>query len=826
MIKRTRLLLMTTALSAPALALTPSSAAAQAASGSSVVPLSTPQVQEIVVTAQKRSQKISDVGMAITAASGHELIDRGVTSVSGLKTFEPSLQFSPSQTGTPVYTIRGVGYYEASLAAAPAVSVYLDQVAFPFPVMSRGALLDVERVEILKGPQGTLYGQNATGGAVNFVPNRPTNAFAWGFDESFGRFEDNLLSGFISGPLSPTLNARLSFSTENGGAWQRSVTRDDKLGNKDTQIGRLILDWRPTQVFRASLNVNGFTDNSDAQANQLEGIRFLDPQYLIPPTAVPGGANNPAYYLPVAPLSQYPTVLQPFLANQPAPANDRAADWTAGTHPRNHERFYQGVLRLDYDFASNLGITSLTSYQHYTQANQHDLAGVSVESTAGVLSGKIDTFSQELRLHGVDFDNRLQWLLGANFEADNTHEEQNFNQFLISASFLTGGSPQSLLPLTPFTNYSATSDSRMRTYSAFANAEYHLLSNVDFHAGIRYTQSNQKFNSCSIIDDPGIRLFEGFTLAALNGTAPPVVSPGTCLVFHGAPGSEFLGPSFHQLDENNVPWRVGVDWKVRPNALIYFTVSKGYKAGGSPTLGATSDLQYTPVTQESLVAYEFGTKALLFGRTLQLDGSIFHYDYSNKQVLGRILDPTGIFGALQTLVNIPQSTEDGAELSAFWKPLRGLSLNASATYLNSKVTSSFVNFASYITGPTDTVDFKGESFPFTPKWSLTYGARYEWPVSDHLTAFVSANGAYQSKTNAAFGSAHAAAEGPPLDIKGYGVLDLAVGLESSDGHWRAQLWGRNVTDTYYWTNVFYAEDTTARTAGMPATFGISLSYRH
>lgn len=263
-------------------------------------------VGEVVVTAQKRSQNINSVGMAITANTAVQLKQKGVTSVKDLVKIEPSLQFSQTQSGTPVFTLRGVGYFEQSLSASPAVSIYQDEVAYPYPVMSRGSLLDPERVEILKGPQGTLYGQNATGGLINFIAAKPTNTFTAGFDESFSRFNDNLLSGYVSGPLSSTLSARLSASDEEGGAWQKSYTRDDTLGNKDTQIGRLILDWRPTSKFKASLNLNAWDDHSETQAGQLEGYRLQAPQN------VGGGPiTNPASYHP-APIGSpafnaYPT---------------------------------------------------------------------------------------------------------------------------------------------------------------------------------------------------------------------------------------------------------------------------------------------------------------------------------------------------------------------------------------------------------------------------------------------------------------------------------------------------------------------------------------
>jgi iron complex outermembrane recepter protein len=799
-----------------AVAATPTGDTAAADSGATL--------EEVVVTAQKREQRLSDVGMAITAVRGDELVDRGVTSVADLTKFEPSLQFAQSNLGTPIYTIRGVGYFDQSLAAAPTVSVYQDEVAYTYPSLTKGALLDVERVEILKGPQGTLYGQNATGGAINFIAAKPTSTFASGMDISYGRFNDTQISGFISGPLTSTLNARLAASMEEGGAWQTSDTRDDTLGNKDIKVARLLLDWHPDDALRVNTNFNAWSDDSEQQAYQLEGVRFVDPQYISP---VGNALSNPKSYLPnPAYASVYPAPMQALVANPIAPANDQAADWLAGTQPRKHELFYQGTVRLDYSLSDRLGLTSLTTYEKYTENDQFDDGGVDVVNSGGILSGDVRTVSQELRLHGDTDGGGLNWLVGANYESDKSNEDElnDPGEYLSSASYLTGGSPYSLLPFEPFSNFSALSGAVSKTASAFANVEYHVMDNLSVHGGIRYTKSDQNFSACDRIDNAGFRLFLASLESVLQGGATEApITASQCDIFTSN-GS--VGAIDTRLDQSNVPWRLGVDWKLTPENLVYVSVSKGFKQGSSPTLGGESYIQFKPVVQEELLSYEVGTKSELFERKLQVNATAFYYDYTNKQVIGRILDPTGVFGAVQALVNIPKSEEEGAELSIAWRPLSGLTLNTAATYLDSRVTSSFLNYASYITGPSDEINLKGESFPFTPKWSLNAGARYEWSLNERLSAFFGATGTYQTPTVAAFGADHAATEGPSLAIRGYGLLDLTAGLESSGGRWRGELWGRNVTNTYYWTSVFYEQDTTVRAAGMPATYGISVHYRY
>ena len=165
----------------------------------------TTDVAEVVVTAQKRSERVQDVPVSITAASGQQLRKMGVTSAADLERVVPGFTYALSQYGNPIFTIRGVGFYEEAVSAQPDVTVYVDQIPLPYSHMTEGAPLDVDRVEVLKGPQGTLFGQNATGGVINYIAAKPTNDFHYGVDGTYGSFNEADLGGYVSGPLSATL---------------------------------------------------------------------------------------------------------------------------------------------------------------------------------------------------------------------------------------------------------------------------------------------------------------------------------------------------------------------------------------------------------------------------------------------------------------------------------------------------------------------------------------------------------------------------------------------------------------------------------------------
>jgi outer membrane receptor protein involved in Fe transport len=252
----------------------------------------------------------------------------------------------------PVYTLRGVGFYESSLSAAPTVAVYTDEVPLPFSAMTKAAALDVERVEVLKGPQGTLFGNNTTGGAINYVANKPTDTFEAGLVASYGRFNTVDLQGFVSGPLADTVNARLAVRTVHSSDWQYSTSRPgDGLGEQEQYQGRLLVDIQPSERLKITLNLNGWIDRSDTQPAQLAKIAI----------AVPGG--------PKVPLIE---------AQPVAPPNARAADWTPNSGFGAHDRddyFVQGAIRADYELSDELTLTSISSLERYKGNSNNEFDG-------------------------------------------------------------------------------------------------------------------------------------------------------------------------------------------------------------------------------------------------------------------------------------------------------------------------------------------------------------------------------------------------------------------------------------------------------------------
>jgi iron complex outermembrane recepter protein len=745
---------------------------------------------EILVTAQKRSERINDVPMSITAATGEMLQSRGVSTPADLVKVVPGFQYNENFYNAPVFTIRGVGFSDNSAAARPTVSVYVDEIPLPFSALTQGVALDLERVEVLKGPQGTLFGTNSTGGAINFIATKPTRDFLYGGDFTIGSFAQGSASGYVSGGLSDTVSVRVAVEQQFGDGWQKSVTRNDKLGKRNKTLGRILVDYHPTDRLRFMLNLNGFLDKSDVKAAQ----------YIATVPLVPGGA------------------LPPQLTNYPLPRNNRDADWSTGLPLTNDAKFYQIALRSEFDLTSNIMLTSITSYDKYKNDKEVDPDGVSLRNNDYNVIGDIKTFAQELRLSGSAGD--LHWVVGGNYQHDKVFESANqlFLESTAIGSFAGFG-------LGLFNGVDQFKDERYTSKAGFANIDYEFSPELTAHAGVRYTEDNGRAESCAA--DIGDGVFStAFTIIYTSirgafGLSPVNIPPGGCITGHvvtpasiadGTALNPGVGTNF--LKENNTSWRVGLDWKPSTNLLVYGNVSEGFKGGSFPLFGPSVDTQTAPAKQESVRAYELGFKATLHDRRVQLNGAVFHYDYSDKQFAGRVVLDPNIFGAIESVVNVPKSTVDGAEVQLDIAPIEGLVLSGGITYLDTKI-KTFSNFNVFGV----VTDFSGQSFPTSPKFQMVADAQYQWHASGKLDAFVGASGNYQSKSNGLFGDYDL------FKIKSWSTLDLRAGIQAPDGRWNVFIWGRNVTDTKYWNSANRVLDTAIRFSGAPATYGITFSIR-
>jgi iron complex outermembrane recepter protein len=744
-------------------------------------------LEEVVVTATKREQSLNSVGLTVDVLGADALSERKLTTLADIASAVPGLTLSAGPTNAPVLTLRGVGFYDRTLAAIPSVSLYLDQTPLPYSAMAAQTAFDLERIEVLKGPQGTLFGESSTGGAINYIAAKPTNTQQAAGDLSYGSYNTTELNAFVSGPLSDTLKARLAVHSVHGDDWQHSYVRPgDTLGKTDVNAARLLVDWLPIDNLHLQLDVNGWRDGSDPQAPQLVSVA---PPF--PATANPG-----------------------FLAEPLPPRDPRAADWTPKYRPQADNSLWQTSLRADLGLPGQITLTSLSSYADYSQNLTPGGDGVTASVQDNPFAnGYLKSFSQEVRLANSS-DAQFRWVGGANLERNRTYEND-----------LVDFSDVSVAPVFNFKGDGARGTQNTLSYAGFANGELDLTHSLTLKGGARFTENENKADICAYDDGDGLTnaLFTGIGRAFPGNAGRPALGPSDCFAILSSNGNYGGAPFRDTLREHNVSWQGGLDYKFAPGKLAYVNVSKGYKAGSFPISPLGFERQFQPVTQESVIAYEGGLKLSALDHRLQINAAGYYYDYINKQVTSKINDP--VFAVIDALVNIPKSSVKGGELEVTAAPVRGLTLDAQVQYTDAKIVS-YVG----VNGAAQPANFAGDEIPFISKWQASGGVEYKLPVSMAWQPFVGTNVTYRSSSVAIIGAdqpfpAVLHGDTQPFRIGGYTLVDVRGGFESDDGKYRLFLWGKNVFNTFYAQNVYLQYDDVVRLTGRGAVWGATFAVK-
>jgi len=775
------------------------------------------KLEEVTVTAQKREQSITDIPMSITAFSGESLSEMGIEDTADLALIVPGFAFSDSILGAPIYTIRGIGFNESSTQASSTVGVYIDEIGIAFPIMTRGAMLDVQRVEVLKGPQGTLYGRNSTGGAVNYITNKPSEEFGAYVSASYGSFETLALEGFINGAITENLQARFAVKAINSGeGWQESVSRDEKLGEQDKLSMRLSLAAQLGEATDVAFSLGYWTDQSDSIAPQFQAVDS-------DPARGPTGLIK--QYAPSAPLGD----------------DAQLADWTNGSDPHLDMENTSASLHLTHIINDDLVFKSLTGYAKFKEDDSYyersGTAGVPASAVpdgwksgdiAGQTTGtfvadgylqnsEITAFTQELRLAG-EYD-AVSWVSGVYY---GENEVDNLATQILEIDAATWFGPL------PFLNIDRIANSTLQkttTWAAFASADWNIGDKLVLTTGLRYTEDKADYAGCS--GDTG-----NGSLADFFNTVFGALNPGTQVG-----GCATLNKSFKSalvedvLKEDSLSWRLAADYSFTDDMSAYASYSRGFKSGSYPTLGALNSDQLDPVVQEQLDAYEIGFKSTLADGAAQINGAVFYYDYKDKQLLTKI--PDVIFGTLWTLKNVPKSNVRGAELDFQWVPAEGLTIGGGVSYLKTEI-SDYPG----TNQKGEFVNFDGSEFPFSSQIQAAATAKYEWNITDALLANVAVDVSYADDSLADYTSNDATYFTQPdgggdefpyafderFRIDSYTLLNARVGIDAANGKWSAYLWARNLTDEFYTTNTIRNSDVITRYVGMPRTYGITLKY--
>ncbi len=728
-----------TTLAAPACAATTATAPTSAADGAA----GDAGLAEVVVTAQRRQESAQTVGIALSVLSGQDLADKGILGVADLQDATPSLQVEPAfGGGQPQYRIRGVGFLDYTSNNASPIGVSVDDVAFALPIQTAGQLFDIDRIEVLRGPQGTLYGRNTTGGQINFITNRPTAETHAGFTAEYGSFNAVNAEGFVSGSLAEGLTGRLSLATEQGGDWQRNRDTGQRLGNRDNLAGRGQLEWKPSQNVDLRLEFHAAKDKSDETGLQL----------LKTYTRTTGGVITTV--IP-ADTSRYVT------AWNLNPAFAAVTGLGAGARPGVNNSNDGVALTGNVDF-DGVRFTGISAYEKMTRREYSDWDATRFHDSDEYFRSDLDVFSQEVRAESTG-DGPFGWLAGV-FYSDLKLDEKFYSDF----SDALGG-----IALTTYRQ-------KANSLGEFGQLSYTLNSSLKATLGVREDHETREL----------LDLSTGFIV--------PVVP--------------FTSGLSHSLTSNLPSGKLELDYTPTPGTLVYESVSRGVKSGGFTAHNTVTAAAADPFEPERLTAYEAGVKSDVT-RALRTNASVFYYRYRDQQILGKAYDAVRN-DYIGRFVNA-NSRLAGGELELEWHPLRSLSISQYAGFVEGYYTSKLFN------SDTPPVDYNGRPLS-VPKWSYGGDVSYGFAVGGYeITA----------ESNYSFHDTYSQfylLGSSDFTIPRYWLANANLSFAPAGGApWKLTLWGRNIFDrSYDVTRNYFLPSAEVAQAGMPATFGIRVSYRY
>jgi len=729
------------------------------------------ELEEIVVTAQKREQSVQDVGIAISTYSGEQLRDLGMNSAQDVSALAPNVTtVQPNGPSNYALAIRGVVQNDFVTNQESPVSIYVDEVYISQMSGSGFQLFDVERVEILKGPQGTLFGRNATGGLAHFVTVKPSQDFNGYGQMTFGEHEQINFEGAVGGALHEKVSSRLSLAaTTNGGYVENRVSGED-INNSNDYAGRLQFLIQPNESVDILLNARG--SFQEIRTGFWENVS-TDPLSNLTPEAT----NFNGY-------------------------RDGDGDVFEGDYDRlgfQDAHTWGTTANINFYF-ENVTFTSITDWQRVYRDYVEDSDASPFADFNFYLVTDSRQFSQEFRLSGET--DRSRWVGGfylLDVEVDDANGAETPLLGLVPGGFTDGG-PNSPFPVREgdrtFIGNDNPYETDVSSWSIFAQAEYDINDQFTAIVGARYINENKEHH----YENNFVDFQPGFVMR--NGNPNILFNAGT---YDGV------------QDRSLWSGKLELDWKASEDLLIYASWNRGVKGGGfnSPLDITCADpvacpTGFLPLTndlmrfgQETLYAYELGFKATLFDGKATLNGAGFYYDYQDFQAFRIIGLSTFIFNA--------DAESYGGELDLTAQPLDGLDFQLGVGYVNPDIPDVDLGIG---LGPQDTEPVQA------PHWTLGGMARYTWPV---FSGDVALQMDFRHRSKHYFSLTRF----EPSTENGYFVANARASYTTGDKHWEAALFVKNFTDEEYLVQTFdlgFVLGMTEQYYGTPRWFGGSISY--
>lgn len=715
---------------------------------------------DIIVTAQYRAQSLQTIPLAVSAISTEQLKQRNQTNLVDLAASAPSVTLQQGNSGygaTPSVAIRGIGAADFNFALEPAVGIYVDDVYQPTLFGSALDLMDLERVEILRGPQGTLAGRNSIGGTIKLVSTPVSNQLGGVVSAAYGTANKAVVRGSLNVPLASNLGIRVSgyFSRQDGyvdrldygclhpgsGIAALTSTPGCKLGSEGgtKHFGtRATLRWTPSD--RLEINLTGDLNYTRDQPAATILIAARD-------TYAPfSNKTNFPQFITGSGFINYSTYAVP------------EENWSPGAFSRASA--HAASLKIDYKISDAISLTSISAYTGYTAQFTNDADGGPLNASLEYNDLTYDAYSQELRLSGnlaiVD------WTVGGYFFNGDGIQAGRFNLGFTGPPFLVG-------PTTNYTDFTQGDIVKTRSRAIFAHTDWHLTDRASLTVGLRYTHESKNYQFVRT----AVTIPESLLNAAVNGLT-----------------GDFSG--------NSLDYRVSLSQRWTSDLMTYATFSTGFRGGGvNPRPFVPS--QIASFKPERLYNFELGAKSSFLDHRIQLNGAVFFDLYKDFQ--RTITNGYGGFPASAIPLNSGDGHLYGFELELTARPTAKWSFDGSASYTRFETTRLSADAqASGITFGMDPI--------YMPRWRANFGTQYEFDLGQigSLTPRIDAN--YQSDlfTNTV--------NAPVNRLPGRTIFNAHLTWKSVDKRWRVALDVSNLTDKYYFLNI---DDTLAGKGTVRAT---------
>jgi iron complex outermembrane recepter protein len=785
---------------------TPTLALAQATGKPAVT-----SADDIIVTARKRAESAQDVPVSLTVQSGESLIRQNVVTVADISNATPNVRMMVGGIGGTaiVAMIRGQVQLEPQSTSDPSVGIYVDGAYLARANGSVGELHDIERVEVLKGPQGTLYGRNTPGGAVNIISKAPNldsfqaivSARGASHGEMAGRLTLNV--PIVSGKAA----IRLTGAYTHVDGWARDNQSGRNIAGKDNYFGRAALLLKPTD----RLTISTITDYNDIDVTGgwLKLVKYAPvPGRNLAGEAISAESLNAILAgAPLSPAAAGAAGLGGLAANAALPYNQTNLTLNPtglyDLNSRDETRVWGNATTVSYELNDALLLKSLTSYRNLRVRNNTDVDGTQYAFIENNTILDQHQFSEEVQLQGESAGKTLNWIVGGYYFREKSSDKYTSVQ---GANLTTAAALQGLFPgITPPTNPAfipafiqgiqnrvyanprrVVGEVVNKSYAAFAQGTYRFSDALSATAGIRYTRDNRSLDSTRRAEISGV-----------CGLAPdvPNVDLARCVASYNDRFS-------------SITWTAGLEYKPMTDMLTYVKASRGFRSGGRNLRGNTAKTlgAFKP---ETVTDVEVGIKSEFLDRRLRLNFAAFRSDYRDLQRNTLIFEVSQLNSYIQ---NIQKATITGFEFEAAGRPTRFLELGGTVGYTRA-VYNKFLT--------AEGVDRSAEPFQYVPKWTVSAFAQATLPLSDTVDFVPRIDYRYTDKIFYGTSSATIADDTEPA----FHIVNARVSLNVDSAGFEAALFARNLFNKHYYADYVAVLSTAGFISGRegePRTIGVEL----